>query len=187
MAAIFATPVAAVLLAIELLLFEWRPRSFVPVAIAAVTAAAIRVPLLGAGPIFPVHPHAMLSSEGLVFAFLVGILAGLGLGLLTTLVYAFEDLFTKLPIHWMWWPAIGGLFVGIGGIVEPRVLGVGYDTIHELLRGEIVGPALLGILIAKSPCLVFRARIRDIRWRTCAVADDGRGAGRGFSKMDPSR
>jgi chloride channel protein, CIC family len=150
MAAIFATPVAAVLLAIELLLFEWRPRSFVPVAIAAVTASAIRVPLLGAGPIFPVHPHAMLSSEGLVFAFLVGILAGLGSGLLTTLVYAFEDLFTKLPIHWMWWPAIGGLFVGIGGIVEPRVLGVGYDTIHELLRGEIVGPALLGILIAKS-------------------------------------
>ena len=150
MAAIFATPVAAVLLAIELLLFEWRPRSFVPVAIAAVTASAIRVPLLGAGPIFPVQPHAMLSSEGLVFAFLVGILAGLGSGLLTTLVYAFEDLFTKLPIHWMWWPAIGGLFVGIGGIVEPRVLGVGYDTIHELLRGEIVGPALLGILIAKS-------------------------------------
>jgi len=150
MAAIFATPVAAVLLAIELLLFEWRPRSFVPVAIAAVTASAIRVSLLGAGPIFPVHPHAMLSSEGLVFAFLVGILAGLGSGLLTTLVYAFEDLFTKLPIHWMWWPAIGGLFVGIGGIVEPRVLGVGYDTIHELLRGEIVGPALLGILIAKS-------------------------------------
>ena len=150
MAAIFATPVAAVLLAIELLLFEWRPRSFIPVAIAAVTASAIRVPLLGAGPIFPVHPHAMLSSEGLVFAFLVGILAGLGSGLLTTLVYAFEDLFTKLPIHWMWWPAIGGLFVGIGGIVEPRVLGVGYDTIHELLRGEIVGPALLGILIAKA-------------------------------------
>ena len=150
MSAIFASPVAAVLLAIELLLFEWRPRSFIPVAIAAVTAAAIRVPLLGAGPIFPVHPHATLGGEGLIFAFMVGILAGLGSGLLTTLVYAFEDLFTKLPIHWMWWPAIGGLFVGIGGIIEPSVLGVGYDTIHELLRGEIVGPALLGILIGKS-------------------------------------
>jgi CBS domain-containing protein len=92
----------------------------------------------------------MLNSEGLVFALLVGIIAGLGSGLLTTLVYAFEDLFTKLPVHWMWWPAIGGLFVGIGGICEPRVLGVGYDTIHELLQGEIFGPALLGILIGKS-------------------------------------
>jgi CBS domain-containing protein len=150
MAAIFASPVAAVLLAVELLLFEWRPRSFIPVAVAAATASAVRVPLLGVGPIFPVHQHPMLNGEGLVFAFLVGILAGLGSGLLTTLVYACEDLFAKLPLHWMWWPAIGGLFVGIGGIVEPRVLGVGYDTIHELLRGEIVGPALLGILIGKS-------------------------------------
>jgi len=150
MAAIFASPVSAALLAVELLLFEWRPRSFIPVAIAAVAAAALRVPLLGAGPIFPVHPHAMLNSEGLVFAFLVGIVAGLGSGLLTTLVYAFEDLFNKLPIHWMWWPAIGGLFIGIGGLIEPRVLGVGYDTIHELLVGHIVGAALLGILIGKS-------------------------------------
>jgi CIC family chloride channel protein len=150
MAAIFASPVSATLLAVELLLFEWRPRSFIPVAIAAVSAAALRVPLLGAGPIFPVQPHAMLNSEGLVFAFLVGIAAGLGSGLLTTLVYAFEDLFNKLPIHWMWWPAIGGLFIGIGGLIEPRVLGVGYETIHELLVGHIVGPALLGILIGKS-------------------------------------
>lgn len=150
MAAIFASPVSAALLAVELLLFEWRPRSFIPVAIAAVSAAALRVPLLGAGPIFPVTPHAMLNSEGLLFAFLVGIAAGLGSGLLTTLVYAFEDLFNKLPIHWMWWPAIGGLFIGIGGLIEPRVLGVGYDTIHELLVGHIVGAALLGILIGKS-------------------------------------
>ena len=150
MAAIFAAPVAAALLAIELLLFEWRPRSFIPVAIASVTASALRVPLLGAGPIFPVHAHAMLGSEGLIFALLLGIVTGLGSGLLTTLVYAFEDLFTKLPIHWMWWPAIGGLCIGIGGLIEPRVLGVGYDTIHALLRGEVVGPALLGILIGKS-------------------------------------
>ena len=150
MAAIFAAPVAAALLAIELLLFEWRPRSFIPVAIAAIAASAVRVSLLGAGPIFPVHPHPVLSGEGLVFAFLVGIAAGLGSGLLTTLVYTFEDLFAKLPVHWMWWPAIGGVCVGIGGVIEPRVLGVGYDTIHELLRGEVVGPALLGILIGKS-------------------------------------
>ena len=150
MSAIFASPVAAALLAIELLLFEWRPRSFIPVAIAAASASAIRVPLLGAGPIFPVHAHASLGGEGLLFAFMVGIIAGLGSGLLTQLVYGFEDLFTKLPIHWMWWPAIGGVCIGIGGLIEPSVLGVGYGTIHELLRGNIVGPALLGILIGKS-------------------------------------
>jgi CBS domain-containing protein len=114
------------------------------------TAAALRVPLLGAGPIFPIQAHAMLSSEGLIFAFLVGIAAGFGSGLLTTLVYAFEDLFNKLPIHWMWWPAIGGVCIGVGGLIEPRVLGVGYDTIYELLRGHIVGAALIGILIGKS-------------------------------------
>src|SRR5499427_3932653 len=150
MAAIFASPVAAVLLAVELLLFEWKPRSFIPVAIAAATASALRIPLLGAGPIFPVTAHAALGGEGLIIALIVGIAAGLGSGLLTTLVYAFEDLFNKLPIHWMWWPAIGGLFIGIGGLIEPRVLGVGYETIHELLVGHIVGAALLGILIGKS-------------------------------------
>ena len=86
----------------------------------------------------------------MIFAFLVGTLAGLGSGLLTTLVYALEDLFIKLPMHWMWWPAIGGLFIGVGGLIDPRVLGVGYDTIHELLRGEIVGPRFFGLLIGKS-------------------------------------
>jgi CIC family chloride channel protein len=150
MAAIFASPVAAVLLAVELLLFEWRPRSFIPVAIASASAFALRVPLLGAGPIFPVTPHQMPNAEVLVFALVVGILAGFGSGLLTALVYACEDLFDKLPFHWMWWPAIGGLFIGIGGLIEPRVLGVGYETIHGLLRGEIVGAALIGILIGKS-------------------------------------
>jgi CIC family chloride channel protein len=150
MAAIFATPVAAVLLAVELLLFEWRPRSFIPVAIASVSAYALRVPLMGAGPIFPITPHVTFGGEGLGFAFLVGIAAGLASGLLTTLVYACEDLFERLPFHWMWWPVIGGLFVGLAGYFEPRVLGVGYDTIHSLLKGEIVGAALIGILIGKS-------------------------------------
>ena len=150
MSAIFATPVAAVLLAVELLLFEWRPRSFIPVALASAVAAILRVPLLGEGPIFPVTPHAALGAKGLLIAFIVGIVAGLGSGLLTTLVYAFEDLFERLPIHWMWWPAIGGLFVGIGGYLDPRVLGVGYDTIHSLLRGEIVGSLVAGLLIGKA-------------------------------------
>lgn len=150
MSAIFNSPVAAVLLAVELLLFEWRPRSFIPVAIASAVAAVLRVPLLGSGAIFPTHPHQALGGEGLLIAFIVGISAGLASGLLTAIVYACEDLFTKLPIHWMWWPAIGGLFVGIGGWLDPRVLGVGYDTIHSLLRGELIGAAVLGLVIGKA-------------------------------------
>ena len=150
MSAIFASPVAAMLLAVELLLFEWKPKSFIPVAIAAAVAGALRVPLMGAGPIFPVTAHAALGSGGLLIAFAVGIVAGIASGILTNLVYAFEDLFERLPIHWMWWPLIGGVFIGVGGLIEPRVLGVGYDTIHGLLRGDIVGGALIGLLIGKS-------------------------------------
>ena len=122
MAAIFAAPVAAVLLAVELLLFEWKPRSFIPVAIASLTASVARVPLLGAGPIFPVVAHAPLNAAQIVIAFAVGITAGFASGLLSsTLCYFFEDLFPKIKLHWMWWPAIGGLFVGIGGLIDPRV------------------------------------------------------------------
>ena len=150
MSAIFNAPVAAVLLAVELLLFEWRPRSFIPVAIASAVAAMVRVPLLGSGAIFPVTTHAPLGAEGLMIAFAVGIAAGVASGLLTALVYFCEDIFTKLPIHWMWWPAIGGLFVGIGGWLDPRVLGVGYDTIHALLKGEVFGPMVIGLLIGKA-------------------------------------
>lgn len=150
MSAVFATPVAAVLLAVELLLFEWKPRSFIPVAVAAIIASVLRVPLLGAGPIFPVPPHAPVSGMELLIAAGLGVLAGFGSGLLTLLVYAFEDLFEKLPLHWMWWPAIGAVFVGVGGIIEPRVLGVGYDTIHSLLRGELVGAVIIGLLVAKA-------------------------------------
>ncbi len=150
MAAIFATPVAAVLLAVELLLFEWKPRSFIPVAVAAIVASALRVPLLGAGPIFATAPHAAMTGMELVIALGVGVAAGLFSGLLTTLVYFFEDAFQKLPIHWMWWPAIGALFVGIGGYLDPRVLGVGYGTIHSLLRGDLLGMTLLGLLVGKA-------------------------------------
>ncbi len=150
MSAIFSTPVAAVLLAVELLLFEWKPRSFIPVAIASAVAGALRVPLLGGGAIFAVTAHQPLSGTGLLVALLVGLIAGLASGLLTALVYGCEDLFEKLPIHWMWWPALGGLFVGLGGLVNPQVLGVGYDTIHALLRGEVVGMALVGLLIGKA-------------------------------------
>jgi H+/Cl- antiporter ClcA/CBS domain-containing protein len=150
MAAIFATPVAAVLLAVELLLFEWKPRSFIPVAVAAVVASALRVPLLGAGPIFPVAPHLAMTAGELAVALGVGVAVGLFSGLLTNLVYGFEDLFKKLPIHWMWWPAIGAVFVGIGGYLDPRVLGVGYGIIHSMLRGDLIGITLLGLLVGKA-------------------------------------
>ena len=150
MAAVFATPLAAVLIAVELLLFEWKPRSFVPVAGAAAVAAALRVPLLGPGPIFPIPPHGMMTSPELLVALGVGIAAGLASALLTLLVYGAEDVFLKLPIHFMWWPVIGGLLVGLGGLVEPHALGVGYDTIRDLLDGHLLGTAVLALLVTKA-------------------------------------
>jgi chloride channel protein, CIC family len=150
MAAIFATPLAAVLLAVELLLFEWKPRSFIPVSAAAAVAAALRVPLLGAGPIFPTPAHPAMSTQELICALAVGILAGFGSGVLTWLVYTAEDAFAKLPLHYMWWPAIGGLFVGIGGLFYPRALGVGYDTIADLLQGHLTGVAVFGLMSTKA-------------------------------------
>lgn len=150
MSAIFAAPFAAILLAIELLLFEWKPRSFIPVALAAAIASILRVPLLGAGPIFSTPPHASVDMATLAFALLIGLLAGLVSDLVTRLVYGFESLFDKLPLHWMWWPAIGGLGVGLLGLLDPRVLGMGYSLIEGLLRGELIGGALLGLLIGKS-------------------------------------
>jgi H+/Cl- antiporter ClcA/predicted transcriptional regulator len=150
MSAVFATPVAAVLLAVELLLFEWKPRSFIPVAVSAIVASLARVPLLGAGPMFPVPVHGPLSAGQFGIALVIGLAAGLGSGLLTGLVYACEDLFIRLPIHWMWWPALGAIVVGVGGAIDPRVLGVGYETIHLMLRGDLLGTALLSLLVAKA-------------------------------------
>ncbi|HWD93204.1 MAG TPA: chloride channel protein [Verrucomicrobiae bacterium] len=150
MAAIFATPIGAVLLAVELLLFEWRPRSFIPVAVAASVSAALRVPLLGLGPVFPSPAHAPLGAPILLGAVVVGILAGFGSGLMTSLIYGAEDLFEKLPIHWMWWPALGAIVVGVGGWLDPRVLGAGYDNIRGLLSGNIIGGTLLALLVGKA-------------------------------------
>ena len=150
MAAIFAAPMAAVLLAVELLLFEWRPSSFIPVAVAATIGAALRVPLLGAGPVFPIAAHAALPLAGLGAALLVGLVAGAASAALTGLVYACEDGFAKIPIHWMWWPAIGGIAVGLGGLIAPRALGVGYDVIRDLFAGNIIGAAAVALLAAKA-------------------------------------
>lgn len=150
MAAVFATPIAAVLLSVELLLFEWKPRSFIPVAVAAVIAALARVPLLGAGPLFGVAPHAAASSAMYGAALLVGIVTGFGSGFLTVVVYFVEDLFAKLKLHWMWWPALGAIFVGVGGVIDPRVLGVGYGIIHQLIRGDLIGVTLVSLFLAKG-------------------------------------
>ncbi len=120
MAATFAAPLSAILLAVELLLFEWKPRSAIPVALASVTAGAARRYILGLGPLFvvPTHP-VFIGPTGLIGCILIGLAAGGLSAILTIGVYAAEDAFHKLPIHWMWWPAIGGLFVGIGGLIFP--------------------------------------------------------------------
>jgi H+/Cl- antiporter ClcA len=150
MSATFASPVAAVLLAVELLLFEWKPRSLIPVALASAMAAVVRRYILGFGPLFPVPVHPLfIGPKGLLGCALVGLLAGALSALLTLSVYAAEDAFQRLKIHWMWWPAIGGLAIGLGGLVFPQALGVGYDTIGALLQGSVTTRVILGVLLVK--------------------------------------
>jgi H+/Cl- antiporter ClcA len=149
MSATFATPVAAVLLAVELLLFEWKPRSLIPVALASWVAALIRPFLLGAGPLFKTIPHQVLGLDALLSSTVLGLLAGVLALFLTLAVYAMEDFFHRLPIHWMWWPALGGLVVGIGGYFQPHALGVGYDLIADLLTGNYVLVALAPLMAVK--------------------------------------
>ncbi|AZO12248.1 MULTISPECIES: chloride channel protein [unclassified Mesorhizobium] len=150
MTTVFGTPIAAIMLAVELLLFEWTPRSFIPVAVAAIIAEVERTLLHLPGPIFPFAGSMEASVAGLGGWVLIGIAAGLLSGLLTQMVYACEDAFQKLPIHWMWWPMIGGLVVGIGGLIEPQALGVGYDNIVNMLDGRIVAGAALLLLVVKA-------------------------------------
>jgi H+/Cl- antiporter ClcA/CBS domain-containing protein len=150
MTAIFGTPIAAVLLAVELLLFEWKPRSFIPVTVASCVSIAWRPFLFGAGPLFPSGVELALPWWGLILCAAIGLTAGLQSGLLTMLLYRIEDAFEHLPVHWMWWPALGGLIVGLGGLIEPRALGVGYDVIADLLGGHIAVQAVLAILLVKS-------------------------------------
>ena len=150
MSATFAAPVASVLLAVELLLFEWKPRSLIPVALASAMAAVLRRYILGFGPLFPVPEHPLfIGPKGLLGCVLVGLLAGVLSALLTLSVYAAEDAFQHLPIHWMWWPAIGGLAIGLGGLIFPQALGVGYDTIGGLLQGNVTTHVILGVLLVK--------------------------------------
>jgi H+/Cl- antiporter ClcA len=137
MAAIFGSPMAAVLLAIELLLFEFSARSVIPVALACTVASALRIPLFGSEPIFampPVPPTGALA----LFTFLVlGLLVGVAGTGVSRAVYWVEDQFERLPVHWMWWPAIGGLAVGAIGVIAPRTLGVGYNNIEEIVSNSL--------------------------------------------------
>ena len=151
MSATFAAPIASVVLAVELLLFELKPRSIIPVALASVVAAAIRRHIIGLGPVFPVPLHpAFIGADGLLGCIVAGIAAGALSALLTGAVYASEDAFQHLPIHWMWWPAIGGLVIGIGGYFFPQALGVGYDVINGLLQGDTPLRIIVGVLVVKS-------------------------------------
>jgi chloride channel protein, CIC family len=150
MSATFASPLAAALLAVELLLFEWQPRSFVPVALASAVAAAVRRYLIGLGPLFPLAAQPLvIGDKALVACLLVGLMAGVLSLLLTASVYAAEDAFRKLPIHWMWWPALGGVVVGLGGLAFPQALGVGYDVITNLVGSSMPMRMLLGVLLIK--------------------------------------
>jgi CIC family chloride channel protein len=160
MSATFATPIAAILLAVELLLFEMRPRSLAPVAVASVVAGALRIWWLGPGPLFPVDLNSGFNlTQSLLVAAPLGLLCGLAAAGLSKLMYGLEDAFehfgSKLRVHWMWWPAIGGIGVGIGGYFFPRGLGVGYDNIAELLRGNAPVYLLIGLLAAKSLMWAF--------------------------------
>jgi H+/Cl- antiporter ClcA len=150
MSATFAAPVAAVLLAVELLLFEWKPRSLIPVALASAVAAIARRYILGLGPLFPVPPHPLfIGSKALLGCVLVGLLGGILSALLTLSIYAAEDAFSHLKLHWMWWPTIGGLAIGLGGMIFPQALGVGYDTIGAILQGSVTVKVFIGILLVK--------------------------------------
>ncbi|MGH8170681.1 MAG: chloride channel protein, partial [Steroidobacteraceae bacterium] len=150
MTAIFGTPVAAVLLAIEVMLFEWKPRSFVPVVVSAVVAMAWRPWLVGAWPLFPHTGIPAMPWWGLALCAGVGVVAGLQSAITTGGLYWVEELFEKLPVHWMWWPAIAGVVVGVGGLFDPAALGVGYDNIRALIDGTVAMHTALALLIVKG-------------------------------------
>ncbi len=150
MAATFNAPFASLLLAVELLLFEWRPRSFVPVAASVAVATILRGPLLGTAAVFLVSGRLHLNAAAYGLSAVSGIASGLLAIVATALVYAAEDTFQRLPIHWMWWPAIGGVVIGIGGLIVPQALGVGYDVIGAELRGTAGLSLVVGILVVKT-------------------------------------
>jgi chloride channel protein, CIC family len=155
MSATFNTPIAGVILAIELLLFEFKARSFIPLVIASTLATAVHMQLLGAGPMFKVAAMDFGVPRALPFYLLLGVLCGLAAVGFSKLLYWTEDQFEKLPIDELWWPAIGALGLGIIGYFVPRVLGVGYDTIGDILNANLAWKVLLVVMVAKAVALVI--------------------------------
>jgi H+/Cl- antiporter ClcA len=150
MTGIFGTPFAAIMLAVELLLFEWKPRSFVPVVTAVLIALAWRPLLVGSGPLFPFAAPTPAGIEPVAISAGIGLVTGLLAAFLSFILYRLEDGFHALPIHWMWWPAIGAVVVGIGGIFDIRVLGAGYGSIQDLVNGDLVVKAVILLLVVKA-------------------------------------
>lgn len=149
MSAIFGTPIAAIFLAIELLLFEFSPKAILPVALACITGAAGHHLLFESGPVFPMPDLSTPGNLALSIYSFIGLIIGfLSMGL-TKAVYFVEDTFEKLPIHWAWWPAIGGLAVGLIGYFVPNTLGVGYDNIVTILSGDLSLTLLLSLCFFK--------------------------------------
>jgi len=155
MSATFNTPIAGVILAIELLLFEFKSRSFIPLVIASTLATAVHMQTLGAGPMFTVAKVDFGIPRALPFYLLLGLVCGLAAVGFSRLLYWVEDQFEKLPVDELWWPAIGGLGLGIIGFFVPRVLGVGYDTISDILNAQLAFKLLLLVMIAKAAALVI--------------------------------
>ncbi|HTQ59935.1 MAG TPA: chloride channel protein [Candidatus Solibacter sp.] len=149
MAATFGSPVSAVLLAIELLLFEYRPRSIIPVALACATAQAVRIAFVGAAPMFAMPGVSQPRGYGLAVYVVIGAIVGVAAVLATRAVYGVEDVFDRLPIHWMWWPAIGAVAVGVIGYFAPHTMGVGYDNIESIVSGHLLGRALVILFLLK--------------------------------------
>jgi H+/Cl- antiporter ClcA/predicted transcriptional regulator len=148
MSATFSSPVSAVLLAVELLLFEYRPRSLIPVALASAVATATRA-LFGGGADFNVPPLREASLTALLGYVVLGAIMGVAAVGTTRIVYWIEDMYDELPIHWMWWPALGAVVVGVVGLMDPRTLGVGYSNINAILGGTFVGKTLVVLVILK--------------------------------------
>jgi chloride channel protein, CIC family len=143
MSATFSAPVSAVLLAIELLLFEYRSRSLVPVALASAAACGAHMAFVGSEPAFTMPTVAAPSGAALAVYIAMGVVVGFASMVVTRAVYAVEDAFEKLPFHWMWWPAIGGVVVGVVGYFSPHTMGVGYDNIDRILQGDLAGVTVL--------------------------------------------
>jgi CIC family chloride channel protein len=155
MAATFNTPIAGVILAIELLLFEFRSRSFIPLVIACTLATSVRAILLGQRSMFSMGNVNFDVLHGLPFYVLLGVLSGIAAIGFTKVLYWVEDLFERLPVDDLWHPAIGALGLGIIGFFVPRVLGVGYDTISDILNNNLTLKLLLVVAIFKALAMVI--------------------------------